>query len=377
MRHFDLAVVGGGVIGAFTAYFAALNGLKVSLIEARVIGSGASGRCAGIHTTQLVVPTDIKLAKLSRDIYVEVAPESITKTGFLSIEPEWMARFSEEALERSGVKYKVLQRSELTDWIDWIIVKDYEVGVYTPDDVTIDVSTLFAALKSRLTEIGVHVYEWTEIHGIDAENAVLLTRGHIDRLSFDKAIFAAGAWNKELLGKLGLWRPPLLIYACYVMKMGVERELSEMPISIEEDHVYLRRFGQKAAIAGNGFVTRLTSPHECPMQPSREFMNEIQYKLLERLRAPDLFRPLGGWVGVCSSSPDGYPVVGPIPNRKNLYIVDALDGYGLMRAPALSQGLVEYILSGVKPDYLGEFDPHRLFNYTSEPESVIELHSRL
>lgn len=43
----DLAVVGGGLQGLSTAYFAALKGLSVRVIEARALGEGASGLNGG------------------------------------------------------------------------------------------------------------------------------------------------------------------------------------------------------------------------------------------------------------------------------------------------------------------------------------------
>ncbi|PZR70212.1 MAG: D-amino-acid oxidase, partial [Stutzerimonas stutzeri] len=43
----DLIVVGGGVMGLWTALFAARQGLSVHLAERRTIGAGASGGVLG------------------------------------------------------------------------------------------------------------------------------------------------------------------------------------------------------------------------------------------------------------------------------------------------------------------------------------------
>ncbi len=46
----DVAIVGGGIIGCFTAYYLGLHGLSSVIIERDGIGSQASGNAAGILT---------------------------------------------------------------------------------------------------------------------------------------------------------------------------------------------------------------------------------------------------------------------------------------------------------------------------------------
>ena len=44
----DAAVVGGGLTGLITARWLSRAGLRVTLVEAARLGSGASGYCAGV-----------------------------------------------------------------------------------------------------------------------------------------------------------------------------------------------------------------------------------------------------------------------------------------------------------------------------------------
>src|SRR4030095_5390672 len=43
----DVAIVGGGITGLWTAYHLAVQGARVAVLEARQIGHGASGRAFG------------------------------------------------------------------------------------------------------------------------------------------------------------------------------------------------------------------------------------------------------------------------------------------------------------------------------------------
>ena len=47
-EHFDVVVVGGGVVGAGAALDAATRGLRVALVEARDFASGTSSRSSTI-----------------------------------------------------------------------------------------------------------------------------------------------------------------------------------------------------------------------------------------------------------------------------------------------------------------------------------------
>ena len=47
MRTADVCIIGGGLLGTTTAYYAAKAGLKVVLLEERDLASGASGAAFG------------------------------------------------------------------------------------------------------------------------------------------------------------------------------------------------------------------------------------------------------------------------------------------------------------------------------------------
>ena len=73
-RLFDLAVVGGGIIGLAHAYMAAKAGKRVAVIEKDVRANGASIRNFGFITVTGQERGDIwRLARRTRDVWAEVA----------------------------------------------------------------------------------------------------------------------------------------------------------------------------------------------------------------------------------------------------------------------------------------------------------------
>ncbi|MCP4399959.1 MAG: FAD-binding oxidoreductase, partial [bacterium] len=90
---FDVAVIGGGIIGLSSAYYLLLSGKKVALLEKHHIGSGASGACDDMISLQSKKPgVLLEMAmeslnvhkQLSHDLKVELEFEN--RGGMILIE---------------------------------------------------------------------------------------------------------------------------------------------------------------------------------------------------------------------------------------------------------------------------------------------------
>ncbi len=74
---FDLAVIGGGVIGLAHAYVAARAGRRVTVIERDARANGASIRNFGFITvTGQERGESWRLARRTRDVWAEIAPQA-------------------------------------------------------------------------------------------------------------------------------------------------------------------------------------------------------------------------------------------------------------------------------------------------------------
>src|ERR1700687_5369203 len=79
MRAADVCIVGGGLLGTATAYYAARAGLEVVLLEEHELASGASGAAFGgvsigiySYSSARVPPAYVELSKASLALYREV-----------------------------------------------------------------------------------------------------------------------------------------------------------------------------------------------------------------------------------------------------------------------------------------------------------------
>ena len=73
-EHFDILIIGGGVVGASTAYhLAALGDKKIGLIEREQIGSGGTGRSCAIVRTHYSVRSNTALTVKSLEMFSDFA----------------------------------------------------------------------------------------------------------------------------------------------------------------------------------------------------------------------------------------------------------------------------------------------------------------
>ena len=78
----DAVVIGGGIIGVFSAYYLAQRGLKVALVEKGVIGGEQSSRNWGWCRQQNRDARELPIATKSLDLWERFSKDSGEDTGF-------------------------------------------------------------------------------------------------------------------------------------------------------------------------------------------------------------------------------------------------------------------------------------------------------
>src|SRR5437762_7314464 len=110
----DVVIIGGGIIGAFAAYYLARRGLDVALVEKGRVGAEQSSRNWGWCRQQNRDARELPIATKSLDLWERIAQETGEDTGF----------------RRCGLLYLSNDEDELTGWATW---RDFArtVGVTT------------------------------------------------------------------------------------------------------------------------------------------------------------------------------------------------------------------------------------------------------
>ncbi|MGC9152962.1 MAG: FAD-dependent oxidoreductase [Vulcanisaeta sp.] len=215
--EFDVAVIGGGVNGVFTALDLALRGLKVILLERGVIGGGTSGKMHGLlHSGARYVVTDPKAAVECAEenkIIAGIAPHVVDDTGgyFVAITKDDLD-FQEEfisGLRRANIDYRIVDVKEATRE-EPNLNPEVKAVIEVPDKVVYARELLMSAAISAYIE-GALIVQGAEVVGFDINGNEITSarvkdnvKGDIKRVNSRVFVNAAGPWAGRVAGMAGI-----------------------------------------------------------------------------------------------------------------------------------------------------------------------------
>src|SRR6476646_4638801 len=118
-RTADVVVVGGGTLGAWTAWFLRESGAgEVVLLERDTLGQGASARAAGMVRAQGGTEAAVRLGLFSRDFYAGQQEAFGIDSGFVA-QGYFMPCFTEPEVEVARARIAMQQELGLdVRWVD-------------------------------------------------------------------------------------------------------------------------------------------------------------------------------------------------------------------------------------------------------------------
>ena len=198
----DVVVIGGGIIGAATAYFLSKEGRKVKVIERDPTYKTASFPLSlGGFRRQFFQKENILLGKFAREFIFQIPDllkteknpnptASMVTNGYLLMFGPEHAEEQYRALENhkeceAGTKN--IKGSELTNIFPYVNNNGIETATYTDTKIEgwIDPYLLHNALKNKAIELGAE-FEKGEVKSLNDINANII-------------VSAAGCWTNELL----------------------------------------------------------------------------------------------------------------------------------------------------------------------------------
>ena len=212
-----VVVVGGGIVGTATAYFAAREGARVTLLESEHVGYGASGRNPGfvwLHCRNPGFALEISLA--TRRLYPELAEElpldfEFRESGglFYFVTEGQAAAFAEFAQNRraDGLDVELIDGDEVRRLVP-PIRPDVLGATFCSQDAHINTPLLVRALAEGARAEGATVREGVAVTGFlrDGDDVVGVTTTDGDVVG-DAVVAAAGVWTPVLLRSLGIELP--------------------------------------------------------------------------------------------------------------------------------------------------------------------------
>lgn len=363
----DVAVVGGGVIGAACARALALRGLAVALFEPGPLEGAASGASAGMLAAQIEAADDswLALATRARDRYPGLATElrdatgidiALLRTGIAAVAFDTERAHALQELARrqhaAGLRAEWLTSAELSH--RWAGAAPGCLGaLFARDDCAVDPPALHLALENHARDLGARVIAERVERLSHAAGRVAGVSTSRHQVPVRHVVLAAGAWSA---GIAGLPRA-LPVVPVRGQLISVPWPLDTPSVILYHDHGYVLRRGD-AAILGStmehaGFDARVTAAGQSQIL-------EGARRLLPRLdtRAPT------AWAGLRPLTPDGLPLLGPDPDLDGLWYATGHGRNGILLAALTGDVIADLITTGSTSV---DVTPFRMDRFASDP----------
>ncbi len=354
-RTADVVIIGGGIMGASTAYHLARRGCtNVVLLESgEMFGTGSTGLNAGGVRHQFSTAVNIELSKLSFEM-MERFPEemgcevSLNRCGYLFLldNEDDLERFRRNvALQNQhGVPSRIVDREEIVRLAPDVNIDGIIGGSWCDRDGLVDPSGLLQGYVAQAGRLGVTLLNNARATGIGLSGSrvrsVQTATGAIDT---DTVLIAAGPWSKQVGALAGIELPIEPIRRQIAVTTPIEGLRADFPFVIDFSRaLYFHR-------ESGGILTGMSNREEKP-----GFVAGIDEEWrLRHLESAVARLPMiadaglaAEWAGLYEVTPDDQPILGSLPQIERLFICAGFSGHGLMHGPAAGLVMAEEILNG-------------------------------
>jgi glycine oxidase len=343
----DVLILGGGVIGLSTAYFLAREGASVTLIDKDDLGRAASWAGAGIlppgDPDRAQTPLE-RLRAHSVRMYPGLSKDLQQRTGIdngyrvsggLDLigaddgapADEWRSQ-GIVCREVSGDELRRLEPGLAPRW---------ERALHLPDMAQVRNPRHLQALIAACEWWGVRLLPECGARSMIRVGR-RVTAFDTDRGRFEarRFVIAAGAWSEDLLGLFG-WRPGIRPVRGQIVLLNTGTEEAHPLLLCGKRYVVPR--GDGRVLVGSteedaGFDTRTTAEAVADLIA-------FATSLLPALGRASVERC---WAGLRPGSPDGLPLIGPVPGCDNVFVNAGHFRSGLQLAPASGLVMAQLLL---------------------------------
>ncbi len=358
-RTADAVVVGGGTIGAWTAWHLRRSGLRdVVLLEADRLGQGASTRAAGMVRAQGGTEVAVRLGIFSRDFYAGQHDELGIDSGFVA-QGYFMPCFSPAQVEEAHTRIAMQQALGLNvRWAEPDEVDDANPAMapgqtlgasYDPDDGYIDAPLNVLAYTAALFTAGVQVFERTAFTGLqlsgDRVVGVTTTSGEI---ATERVVLTGGP-TLAAVGRAVGARIPSGGVRHQVVSTAPHPELAagRLPMVFDvASGIYWRPAGDGGVLWG------MSNPDEEPGEAADfdwAYYEKMRARVATLLPATEGLGLRRAWAATIDYTPDHLPILGPaLVDGAPLVgtTVAAAGGHGMMWGPGVARVAADLATEG-------------------------------
>ena len=391
--QYRVVVIGGGVVGASVLYHLAKMGWKdVVMLERRRLASGSSWHAAGgVHTLN-ADPNMAALQAYTIDLLPKIEKESGQNVGFhmtggltLAGTPErweWL-QSNYRIFQSIGINdCELLTPTEAKKRCPIMSVDGVLGAMWADREGYIDTTGTVQAYATAAKKQGAEYYEEVKVDSLHQTSEGWIVKTEKGDIKCEHVVNAAGLWAKQVGRMAGIELPVSPLKHHYLITDSIPEVASsdfEMPMTVDlEGFTYMRQ-DQNGVLVGIYEIDHEHwamdgAPWDYGEELFQEQLHRIENELMLGFQRYPAIENVGikTWVnGAFTFSPDGNPLVGPVPGKKGYWSACAVMA-GFLQGGGVGKTLAEWMIEGEPETDAWSMDVARYGKYAENKRYIRE-----
>ena len=375
-----VCIVGGGIVGLFSAYhILRAGGGPVVVLDRGFLSAGASGRNGGGVRQQWETRVTVRLMREAVGEWRRFGREFGTNVWFRQGGYLFLAANASEmtrlrlvvgAVRAEGLAGRILDPSQIPKFAPSLSLEDVAGGTFLNTDGTLYPFPAIWGVYEAVRALGGDVRLGVEVTGVRTQDGravgVQTSAGPVDA---PVVVNAAGGWSSDVSRLAGLSVPNVASRHEILATEPLKPFLDPMVIRLS-DGLYFSQTMRGEVVGG------LTVPHpsgtRAGMPTSPDFLRAMSRSLVRLVPRLAPVGVLRAWSGFYDDTPDGFPVIGEDPRLPGFVHANGFGGHGFMLSPASSKRVARAAMGEATDLDPALFSPGRFLdpNRRTAPESL-------
>ena len=389
-----VVIIGGGIVGASTAYHLThLGWTDVVVVEQGQLSSGTTWHAAGLVGQLRATEGGTRLVQYSAQLYSTLEQETGLATGFKRCGGVTVARTEDRMVQLRrtaanaavyGLDCELITPARASELYP-VLATDGLIGaIWLPGDGTANPVDVTASLARGARTGGARVFEHTRVVAIEQADGrvfgVVTDRGPIEA---EVVVICAGQWAKAVGALAGVHIPLHSAEHFYVVSEQIDGVHPDLPILRDPDgYTYFKE--EVGGLVIGGFEPEAkpwVAPDRLPYPFEFQLLDEdwdhfsvLMESALVRIPALHHTGIRKFYNGPESFTPDNQFILGEAPEVRNLFVGAGFNSVGIASAGGAGRALAEWIVEGEPTSDLSAVDIRRFAPFNG---NVQWLHDRV
>ena len=351
-KAYDAIVIGAGIVGAACAAECAREGLSVAIVEAGIVGGGATAAGMGHVVVMDDSEPQFALTRYSQQLWDQMSEELPREVEHDACGTIWIAADDEEIDEarrkerfyrERGVRVEVLDERALAE-AEPNLRPGLIGGLRVPGDSVIYPPCAAQFFVNQAIAKGATLFLGKAVETITSDSVRLRDGSSI---SGGVIVNAAGSWSPTLTEGLDVKKRKghLVItdrYPNFLRHELVELGYLKSAHSLTADSVAFNIQPRKTGQLLIGSSRQYGVDHS---RVDTSILTRMLDRAIEYLPSLGKLSSLRAWTGFRAATPDKLPLIGPHMEHKRLYLATGHEGLGITTSLGTAKLLVAQIVN--------------------------------